>query len=464
MTLADLALDGPEAALTPPAPPVPATDLPTWRLVSRTLQSTLGVWPDYAFDVLVNKRTTLGIPGVLVNDPAWVRHVLGANAANYRRPPVVRRVGLPVGGDGLFFAEGADWRRQRRILAPSFTPASLDVLVPHFHEAALHLLRAVGDRNVANLSQAFQDTALEAVLRALFSMPDDGARTRLGAMVRAFIAGPGRPGLFDGFATDDDSFAFALGGRRRFQRAWFGEIDAIIAARRAQSSRPGHRDMLDLLLELKDAETGAGLAEAEIRDQCATMFFAGSETTARLMFWAMYLLALDPAEQARVGAELTGQPAERIGRLKDLDDWPRLRCVLYEAMRLYPPLPHIRRDAVAADRLETVEVCPGDQIWISPWVMHRHRKFWRHPTAFLPDRFADAAAPWVQMPAYIPFGAGPRICIGLNFALMEAQIALAHLLQRFEVRLASDAPDVLPIGRVTTEPSYEPMFRLVQRS
>ncbi len=107
--------------ITPPAPQVPATDLPTWRLVARMLESSLGVWPDYAFDVLVNKRTTLGLSALLVNDPEWVRYVLTANAANYRRPSTIRRVALPVGGNGLFLAEGTDWRRQRRILAPAFT-------------------------------------------------------------------------------------------------------------------------------------------------------------------------------------------------------------------------------------------------------------------------------------------------------------------------------------------------------
>ena len=105
----------------------------------------------------------MGLTALLVNDPEWVRHVLATNAANYRRPATVRRVALPVGGNGLFLAEGADWRRQRRILAPNFTPASLDVLVPHFHEAALHLLRSIDGRAEANLSAQCQDTALEAV-------------------------------------------------------------------------------------------------------------------------------------------------------------------------------------------------------------------------------------------------------------------------------------------------------------
>lgn len=445
----------------PPAPPVPATDLSTLRLVTGMLRSNLGIWPDYAFDVMVNKRTTLGLAAVLVNDPAWVRHVMVTNASNYRRPAAVRRVAVPVGGKGLFLAEGDDWRRQRRILAPSFTPAGLDILVPHFHEAALHLLRGIDGRAEANLSEAFQDTALEAVFRALFSMPEDAARQTLSHLVRTFLNGPGRPGLLDGFATSDTSFGFALGPRRRFQVAWFGAIDAIVAARRARPAAHYYGDMLDHLLALRDGETGEALADVEVRDQCATMFFAGSETTARLMFWACYLLTLDRDEQVRVQAEIAAHPPDRIRTLKDLENWPRLKNVLFEALRLYPPLPHITREAIGPDRIASIDVAPRDQIWASAWVMHRHRKFWENPTAFMPDRFAGKSAPWVQIPGYVPFGFGPRICIGLSFALAEAQIVLAHLLQRHG--LSTGERPVIPIGRVTTEPDHEPMFGLERR-
>ena len=444
----------------PPAPPVPSRDLSTLQLVSGMLRSNLGIWPEHAFDDLVSKRTTLGLTAVLVNDPAWVRHFTITNASNYRRPSSVRRIALPVGGAGLFLAEGEEWRRQRRILAPGFTPSSLDVLVPHFHEAALHLLRSIDGQPEVNLCSAFQDTALEAVFRALFSLPEDAARARLSRLVRDFVAGAGRPGFFDGFARTDNAYSFFLGSRRRFQAAWFAEIDAIVSERRRRTSGTGHGDMLDHLLALRDAETGNALADDEVRDQCATMFFAGSETTARLMFWACYLLTLDREEQSRVQAEVTAHPPDRMRTFRDLDNWPRLRNVLFEALRLYPPLPHLMREAIGADRIADFDVAQGDQVWASAWVMHRHRKFWQDPTAFMPDRFSGKSAPWVQMPGYAPFGFGPRICIGLNFALAEAQIVLAHLLQRHSLGIATGQREVIPMGRVTTEPDHEPMFRL----
>ena len=213
------------------------------------------------------------------------------------------------------------------------------------------------------------------------------------------------------------------------------------------------------MLSLSDAETGEALSDAEIRDQCATMFFAGSETTARLMFWASYLLAMDPEEQASVRKEIAASPPERVSGLDDLRNWPQLRNVLLEALRLYPPVAHIVRGANGSDDICGEKIEANTQVYISPWVMHRHRKFWDRPTAFLPGRFEGKTDPWTQTPAYIPFGSGPRICIGLWFALSEAQIVMAQLLSRFRINLP-DARPVLPIGRVTIEPSYEPLFRL----
>jgi cytochrome P450 len=246
------------------------------------------------------------------------------------------------------------------------------------------------------------------VLRALFSMPESQSREELSALVRGYVEGAGRPSLLDGFAPSEDSFGFALGKRRRFQSKWFGAIAAIIAQRKAEPRSADHRDLLDLLLQLKDVDTGEMLSDDEIRDQSATMFFAGSETTARLMFWAVHLLTLDREEQQRLSSEITAFPPDDVRTLEDLANWPRLRNVLLETLRLYPPVPHIIRQANGPDTISGMSVAANDQIWASAWIMHRHRKFWQNPTAFMPDRFAGKSAPWVQTSGYIPFGIGPR--------------------------------------------------------
>ena len=319
------------------------------------------------------------------------------------------------------------------------------------------MLRSIEMSPRANLSKVFQDTALEAVLRALFSLPESGDREKLRRMVRDYIEGPGRPTLIDGFAQSENTFGFANAKRARFLKYWRAAIDQIVSRRKATA--PSHRDLLGLLLGVRDAETGEALSDGEIRDQCANLFFAGSETTARLLFWACYLLAMDSDEQTRVREEVTAFRPERIDGPDDLQNWRRLRNVLLEALRLYPPLPQIVRVANGPDDICGEKISANTQVWISSWVMHRHRRFWDQPTAFLPGRFAGKTAPWTQMPAFIPFGAGPRICIGLWFALLEAEMVMAQLLSCYAISLPVARP-VLPVGRVTIEPSYEPLFRL----
>jgi len=454
----DSMLDTP-ASVVPPAPPVHPRDLPSIKLLLGSIRNSLAIWPDHAFESTFNRNTLFGIKSVLINDPAGVRYMMATNAANYVRPAMLPRMLRPLAGGGLFFAEGAEWRRQRRQLSPSFTPNHVNILLPHFIAAANDLVRQLEGQPKADLSDAYQMAALNAVLRALFSMPDQVERDRIGDLVRRYVTGPGRPQIFDGFATSETSFAFALGGRRAFQKRWFSAVDAIVSARQSAPRNTVYRDLLDLLIAARDPETGEPIAASEVRDQCATMIFAGYETTARLLFWASYLLTLDPSEQARLRAEVAAFPAERIRTLEDLGRWPRLRLVLLEALRLYPPVPLLVREPVEDDVIMGEPVQRGVQVYVAPWVLHRHRKHWQHPTAFMPDRFSGQPSPWTSGGAYLPFGAGPRICIGAAFALAEAQIMLATVLQRYTLAIESKRP-VMPVGRLTVQPSYAPMFRL----
>jgi cytochrome P450 len=448
--------------IIPPAPAVHPKDLPPISLLLGSIRNSLAIWPDYAFETAFSRNTLFGIESALVNDPQGVRYMMATNAANYVRPAMLPRLLRPLVGRGLFLAERGEWRRQRRLLSPSFTPNHVNVLLPHFIAAANDLIREFEGQPSVNLSDAYQIAALNAVLRALFSMPDQEERDRIGDLVRQYVTGPGRPQIFDGFAKSETSFAFALGRRRSFQKRWFSAVDAIVTARRSAPRDAGHQDLLDLLIATRDPETGAPLAAAEVRDQCATMIFAGYETTARLLFWASYLLTLDHGEQARLRAEVAAFPPERVTTLDDLSQWPRLRLVLLEALRLYPPVPLLVREPIEDDVIAGEPVRRGVQVYVAPWVLHRHRKHWQHPTAFIPDRFAGQPSPWTSGGAYLPFGAGPRICIGAVFALAEAQIMLATVLQRYTLAIESKRP-VVPVARLTVQPSHAPMFRLERK-
>jgi cytochrome P450 len=330
-------------------------------------------------------------------------------------------------------------------------------LIPHFQAAGEGLLRRLEGRAGANLSMEFHTTALDAVLRALFSLTPEDADRDVALIVRRYIAGPGRPNLLDGLARSEDDFAFAGASRRRFRKPWFAAVDRIVAERRS-GVQPARRDLLALLLEVRDPETGAPLSDAEIRDQTATMLLAGFETTSRLLFWASYLLALDLPTQARVRAEVRAHPVEAVAGSADIEPWPALREVLLETLRLYPPIANLLRTAVADDEVAGEAIGPGTQVWISPWVIHRHRRFWDQPTAFLPSRFRGQRSPWTGG-AFMPFGMGPRICIGAAFAMTEAEMVLASLLGRYSIGLDSRRR-VLPVANVTTRPSFEPTFSL----
>ena len=378
-------------------------------------------------------------------------------AAQYRHPVAMARVLRPLVGNGLLLAEGDSWRKQRRQLAPVFNPANVGALLPHFLQAGESMMRGVSGERPVQLSRVFEATALDAVLRALFSLPDDDARAPMAAMTRDYMA-RFAGSVWDGVARTEADFAFANRGRRSFRRRWSGHVDAIIAKRRGAAAAASSPDLLDLMLTARDPETGEPLSDGDVRDQASTMLAAGFATTARLLFWCAYLLCLDPSTQTRLRREIAAFPADRVVDLDHLNQWPLLRLVMLEALRLYPPAPHLIRQAIAPDTVLGEAVRPGDLVWMSPWIIHRHRRFWDQPQAFMPERFAGQTSPWTTGP-FMPFGAGPRICIGAAFAMAEAQIILATLLSRFAITLADDRP-VEPVGKLAIIPDHEPRFVL----
>ena len=454
--------------LVPPAPVPPKGALPLWRFVRQLSRSTIGLWGERAYEAPMLAGKRFGRATLIVNDPEGVRHVAAGDAKGlYHKSIATRRLVRPAAGDGLVLAEGTEWRKQRRVLAPAFTPNAVNLFIPHFRAAAETLLSDLSKGAARhNLALAFQETALDAACRALFSMPIGGRGRRLAKLARDYVKGPGRPTIWDSLAPSEAFLAFLTPGRWLFRRRWLEEVRGVIAERRAQERDPDRpADLLDLLLQSRDPGSKAGLTDEEVRDQVATFIAAGFETTARMLFWTLYLLSLDKAEQQRLREEVAAFPPDKVKVLANLQKWPRLRAVLLESMRLYPPAPLFTRVAAAADVVAGHEVEPGTLVMISPWLIHRHKTLWERPEAFIPDRFAGKPQDYLTNGAYIPFGCGPRICIGATFSLAEASLVLAMLLQRFEVDLDDDRP-VMPVSIITTMPDIEPWFRLrpLQRS
>lgn len=378
------------APLIPPAPKVHpralgGSLLGELRIAREMGRNLVGAYCDADFDDLFTPYSFLGQPGLVVSDPASARRVL--TSPNYVRPIKANRPLRPLVGEGLLLAEGATWKRQRKSLAPVFTPAAIGGLMPHFQDAAAGLAAALTGKARANLAEVFHQATLDAVLRALFSRQADAEGALLASLARRYMEGPAHFNLMDFVSKGADDLTFMDGERRRLGRQWLDAVDALIAARRADPD-PDVRDLLDRLLAARD-EDGASLSDQEIRDQCSSMLAAGFETTSRLLFWTAVLLAYDPRTQARVRAEVQAFPAEQVESLDDLKAWPLMRSVLFETLRIYPSVPLIARTALAPDEIGGHAVVPGCMITISPWLIHRHRKLWDEPTAFVPDRFID---------------------------------------------------------------------------
>lgn len=449
------------AALIPPSPPRAPETISALGRLSAIRSNAIASWGDRAYqDDFVAGRFFNHVSYIL-NAPDAIRHVLVDNYENYTRTAAGIRVLRPVLGEGLLLAEGRAWKHQRRTLAPAFTPRAVSLLVPHMVAAIDDTIDELdrGAGQPSDLREVMQRMALEIAGRTMFSFE----MGRLGRTLRDFVFEYGMrlasPGLLDLLlpvkwpTPQDISRAF-------FRRRWTRFIGELIAARRA-AGKPADappRDLFDLMVEARDPETGEAFSDAQLGDQVATMILAGHETTATALFWALYMLALDPAAQARLAAEARAAGSDETSPLERL---PFTRAVLDETLRLYPPAFLIAREAAGPDSITGLPVRPHDVVLIAPWLLHRHAKLWRDPDAFVPERFLPGATPPDRF-AYLPFGAGPRICIGAHFAIVEATLALAKIVARFEIELMHDRP-VIPVGIVTTQPDHSPPFRLTRR-
>lgn len=449
------------APLIPPSPPRARRSMGPFGRLAAMRKSAIGTWDQRAYEDDMIRGRFFGHASFILNAPDTIRHVLVDNYENYTRTAAGIRVLRPMLGEGLLLAEGRTWKHQRRTLAPAFTPRAVSTLVPHMISA---IDETLGDLNAAcdralDLREIMQRMTLEIAGRTMFSFE----MGRHGAALRGFVveyaAKLARPHFLDlllplGWPTPQDV------SRAFFRRRWTSFVAMLIAERRAAGKTEGAppRDLFDLMVAARDPETGGAFSDAQLGDQVATMILAGHETTATALFWAPYLLTLDPATQEQVAAEAQ---AAAVHGVPDLERLTFTRAVIDETLRLYPPAFLIARAAAGPDTLGGLAVAPQDVILIAPWLLHRHEKLWHAPNAFMPQRFLPGAPPPDRF-AYLPFGVGARVCIGAHFALVEATLALAKVIGRFRVTLDEAAP-VMPIGVVTTQPDRSPMFRISRR-
>jgi cytochrome P450 len=390
---------------------------------------------------------------LLVNDPNEIEHVLVGNAVNYRKSVQQQRRLRPALGEGLLTAEGPAWQGTRRVAAPLFNPKAVELLLDDMQEAAAVMRDRWLDRArpsyPLDLAAELQRLTYEIVSRTVFSGALDLDRVSVHANMAIY---------FETFGRIDLASLFNLPAwvptptnlRARPALAVFRSIVDRIVAQRVENPDREATDLLDRLMRSPVASTGRALTSTAVSDNVLTFLAAGHETTGNALAWILYLLALFPDAEAAVTEELLSKSGMHPS-VHSFDDLVFTRAVINEALRLYPPAPFMGREAIGSDEIAGRSIAAGTQILISPWVVHRHRKLWDDPDGFHPERFLPPNDRDIPRGAFIPFGIGPRVCIGRGFAIQEILVVLATILPVFRFRLA-DAASVFPQARITLRP------------
>jgi cytochrome P450 len=445
----------PVNGLRPPAPVPPRERWGPFAAIRTLQRNPLEAWTAVHFEEpIVFHRFAFGRVAV-VSEPRAVRKVLVENAAHYRKSALQKRVLSVALRDGLLTVEGDRWWRQRRTLAPLFARrpvrgyagsmlAAIDAIVERW--------RAHGPSHVLDLGGEMNRLALDGLVRTCFSDGLPGDPDAMRTAVTTYFEVTGRIDPFDvlglpGFIPRPTRW------RVRSQLRYFdAAVTALIAAgRKRMASAPDQapRDLLAAMLAAYDPLSGQPVSDTEAKANILTFIAAGQETTASALTWSLFLLWQAPGWRERVQAEaetaFDGSSADAAERL------PMTRAVLDEALRLYPPIMATSRVADRPDELVGHAIKPGTMVIVAPYVLHRHRRLWDKPDVFDPARFLPGASRAIERGAYIPFGTGARMCLGASFAHQEATIALARLVQAFDLRFLPNQ-SVWPQQRMILQP------------
>ncbi|NID09464.1 cytochrome P450 [Fibrivirga algicola] len=398
--------------------------------------------------------------------PEDVKHVLQENNRNYVRSPAFMVLKRFL-GEGLLTSDGDFWRKQRRLAQPAFHRQKITMLAETMvQESAAWVgdLRQLDLSKPVNISQSYMDVTMLIVCKTLFSTNVEG---RL-------------DGLSHSLETLNVLANKALLSPIKVPRTWptpnnirynqsLERVNALIYefihTRKQTGDR--HDDLLDMLLHATDEDTGEGMSEQQLRDECVTLFTAGHETTAVSMAWLTYLLAQHPDVVTRLRTEADAVLGDNVpGNLPPVAAFramPYALQVVQEALRLYPPAWAMSRMALADDQIGPYRIPKGDTVVVSPYLLHHDPTNWPDPDRFDPDRFAEGRDKDRPTYAYLPFGGGPRLCIGNQFALMEMQILLTFFVRTFDFQLVNAAA-IKPKPLITLRPNRPIQVKLTPRS
>lgn len=417
-----------EAAL-PVRVPLHTQPLGIWGSLQAGRRNVLELIPEIATRVPILSGTT-GKRWHMVMDPEALHIILRERVADYPKSLVTKLILGPAIGDSLFVAEGAEWLWQRRTAAPVFSHRNIAALAPVMSAAATRAA-ARFDAAAGRAIDAFEEmvaATFEVISDVTFSGGEGFDRAGVHQAIEDYISKTARISLLDILGAP----AWVPRPGRMFSgpalRQMKAMADTSIDQRRHRPAT-GVPDLLDLLMAGEDPASGRKMDVDELRDNLLTFIVAGHETTALTLAWSLYLCAFDPKVQDAARAEAQAALGARPATAADLPALPLIRRIVDEALRLYPPAAFLSRTAQKADTLCGREIRPGDTVILPIYALHRHQVYWKNPDAFDPERFSDPKA--IPRFTYLPFGDGPRVCIGASFALQEAVIILATLLARF---------------------------------
>ncbi|WP_064686318.1 cytochrome P450 [Rhizobium bangladeshense] len=455
----------------PPAPlprTVPPSRLEIIRII---LRNPLELWGEPSYTLPWIRTSFFGQHTLIVNDPGLIKHVLVDNAANYRMSDIRQLVLRPILRDGLLTAEGQVWKRSRKAVAPVFTPRHAKGFAGQMlRQSEEYVRKYEGDGpagQIFDIAADMTDLTFAILAETLFSGEIVSSSGHFADDVNELLHRMGRVDPMDLLrAPSWVPRLTRIGGQKvleKFRAIVRDTMDLRLAKMKADRAAAPD-DFLTLLLEQAGPD---GLTKEEIEDNILTFIGAGHETTARALAWTLYCVANSPHIREAMEAEIDTVLASDAEPVEWLDLMPVTRAAFEEALRLYPPAPSINRAAIADDvwtnaKGEKVEIPADITVLIMPWTLHRHELYWDRPRAYMPERFFPENRGSIGRFQFLPFGAGPRVCIGATFALQEAVIALAVMMHRFRFD-QTEATNPWPVQKLTTQPQDGLPMRVTSR-
>jgi len=431
----------------------PEKPLPLIRGLLQTIANPLHVWPRAMYENPYHGVKWIGRTFHYFRKPEHMKAVFLDHADIFRKSQFQKKLVGPALGDGLLTSEGDHWKFQRRAASPAFRIDALRALVPAFStsaEATIERIRKMPAGQAIDMQSEMQHATLDVIVETILGGADPNfGYSRIAGTVEDYMLVMGKPDVLDLFGTPNWVPRPWGGKGRRAAAALRAAATNAIARRRASGET--RNDLLGLLLDARDPETGRGFSDVELCDNVVTFIGAGHETTALTLAFTMYLIANTPDVQERLFREVRDVCGDRPIDVSMVEDLVYHEQVVKESMRLYPPASLIDRVATQDVDIGDVQVKKGDFAFNLIYVMHRHQTLWENPSRFDPERFSPENAKRIHRFQYMPFGAGPRICIGMKFAYMEAVAILATLVRSLRF-LPNAAHKVEPNIRITLRP------------